>query len=240
MTWLLFRAELARAIHDSCLVIITGGLGPTSDDLTREIVAEAAGVPLDFHQEAWDALLARFAGTDRLRHEPQAGAGAAGIRPSAEPERHRAGLPGRHSVRRWWWRFPVRPPSLRPMFSASVLPLIAERFGGRRGGGRPLGHGVDGARVEPGRGSARRRQPGPGQGTMGHARGRGPDRLQPPRRPRRGAGGALRLSRDTAGSGARPPGRDPPRAAPHRCAPRSGMRGLLLPSPARAGSSAST
>jgi len=47
----LFRTELARAIADACLVIITGGLGPTSDDLTREIVAEAAGVPLEFHQQ---------------------------------------------------------------------------------------------------------------------------------------------------------------------------------------------
>ena len=44
----LYRAELARACHDACLVLLTGGLGPTTDDLTREIVAEAAGVPAGF------------------------------------------------------------------------------------------------------------------------------------------------------------------------------------------------
>ena len=41
-----FSEELERATHEAALVIITGGLGPTTDDLTRETVAKAAGVPL--------------------------------------------------------------------------------------------------------------------------------------------------------------------------------------------------
>ncbi len=57
-----FRAELARAAAEVDLVIVTGGLGPTTDDLAREVIADVAGVPLAFHQESWDRILARFAG----------------------------------------------------------------------------------------------------------------------------------------------------------------------------------
>jgi nicotinamide-nucleotide amidase len=124
----LFRTELARAIADACLVIITGGLGPTSDDLTREIVAEAAGVPLEFHQQAWDALVARFAGrpvSDTNRKQALAPRGFAllpnhnGTAPGFE------GAIGDSIV----VALPGPPSELRPMFSQSVLPLVAQHFG---------------------------------------------------------------------------------------------------------------
>jgi nicotinamide-nucleotide amidase len=38
---------LARALEDADVVLVTGGLGSTTDDITREAVAAAAGVPLD-------------------------------------------------------------------------------------------------------------------------------------------------------------------------------------------------
>ena len=50
------QSELARAFEEARLVIVTGGLGPTHDDLTRSAVAEYVGVSL---QED-DEILARI------------------------------------------------------------------------------------------------------------------------------------------------------------------------------------
>ncbi|OGT64052.1 MAG: hypothetical protein A3J38_02545 [Gammaproteobacteria bacterium RIFCSPHIGHO2_12_FULL_45_9] len=40
--------------HDAIITI--GGLGPTSDDITRQAVCEAFNLPLHYHPEAWDWL----------------------------------------------------------------------------------------------------------------------------------------------------------------------------------------
>ncbi len=125
----LFRAELARAARDACLVIITGGLGPTTDDLTREMVAEAAGVPLEFHPEAWEALLARFAGrsvSDTNRKQALAPKGFT-LMPNPNGT-----APGFHGTvgDALVVSLPGPPSELRPMFAQSVLPLLRERFGG--------------------------------------------------------------------------------------------------------------
>lgn len=44
------------------LVVITGGLGPTLDDLTREAMAQLAGVPLELHQPSLERIEAFFRG----------------------------------------------------------------------------------------------------------------------------------------------------------------------------------
>ena len=46
------RAALREALSRSDVVITTGGLGPTGDDLTKETIAEAAGVELELHEES--------------------------------------------------------------------------------------------------------------------------------------------------------------------------------------------
>jgi len=56
---------VARALERSAIVILSGGLGPTEDDVTREAVAQALGRKLEFHAEIAEALERRFAAMRR-------------------------------------------------------------------------------------------------------------------------------------------------------------------------------
>ncbi|PJF40566.1 MAG: CinA family nicotinamide mononucleotide deamidase-related protein [Chloroflexi bacterium] len=52
---------IRTALSRSHIVITTGGLGPTVDDMTRQAVAAATNRRLVFHQELLDAIAERFA-----------------------------------------------------------------------------------------------------------------------------------------------------------------------------------
>jgi len=58
------RARLTQAIRDALsraeIVVLSGGLGPTEDDLTRDAVADALGRKLVFSQEICDQIEERF------------------------------------------------------------------------------------------------------------------------------------------------------------------------------------
>lgn len=58
---LLFR----QAFERSDLVIVAGGLGPTQDDLTKETVCEALGLPLVLHEDSWRRIVEYFETTGR-------------------------------------------------------------------------------------------------------------------------------------------------------------------------------
>ena len=72
------RAVLEEACARADVVLATGGLGPTLDDRTRDVVAELLGEPLRFDQSSWEQILAWF---DRFQ------------RPCPDSNRRQAELP---------------------------------------------------------------------------------------------------------------------------------------------------
>ena len=59
------KQVLSLALSRSDMVVITGGLGPTPDDLTRETVCEVLDIPLMLHEESWARIQEYFANTGR-------------------------------------------------------------------------------------------------------------------------------------------------------------------------------
>ena len=56
------KDAICDALDRAEIVITTGGLGPTVDDMTRQAVANALGRPLQFHQSLYDQIAERFRG----------------------------------------------------------------------------------------------------------------------------------------------------------------------------------
>ena len=66
-------AALETALERADVVITTGGLGPTEDDVTREAVARATGRELEFHPDLLDQIEAFFRGPRACRCRPRTG-----------------------------------------------------------------------------------------------------------------------------------------------------------------------
>jgi nicotinamide-nucleotide amidase len=66
------RTEITREILEAAksadLLLVTGGLGPTPDDLTREALADAMGVELVFHPTCMEQIEAYFKSRNRPMH----------------------------------------------------------------------------------------------------------------------------------------------------------------------------
>jgi nicotinamide-nucleotide amidase len=114
---------ISEALDRADLLICTGGLGPTIDDMTREAVARATGRPLEFHQHLLDQIEARFRSFGRTmspsnRQQAFVPAGARivenprGTAPSFIVEDSRGTvvvLPGVPSEMRYLWEHAIMP-----------------------------------------------------------------------------------------------------------------------------------
>lgn len=122
-----------HAIARADIVLTTGGLGPTADDVTREAVATVLGVPLDEDTAVFDAIRARFAARglpmpDANRRQAQVPRGAIVM---ANPLGTAPGLwieSSDHVIA----LLPGPPREMQPMFETHVDPRIRARAGGRQ------------------------------------------------------------------------------------------------------------
>ncbi|WP_374086737.1 competence/damage-inducible protein A [Methylomicrobium lacus] len=112
---------------DCCLC--TGGLGPTSDDLTAEAVAAAFDLPLAFDEIAYRQIECYFG--NRNRPMPATNRKQALLPQGAIRLDNDWGTAPGFAVRagRCWFAFmPGVPSEMRGMFSERVKPLLSERF----------------------------------------------------------------------------------------------------------------
>jgi nicotinamide-nucleotide amidase len=59
------KRSITNALEHSDMVITTGGLGPTADDITKEVCSEVFGLELELHQESLENMKAYF---NRFNH----------------------------------------------------------------------------------------------------------------------------------------------------------------------------
>ena len=123
-------ATIAAALDRSDAVIITGGLGPTPDDITREAVSEVLGRPLARVEELADAIRAVFKRLDRPM--PEENLKQADLPDGAEPIPVEGTAPGFFidDERGMVFALPGVPWEMEAMLEKSVLPKLRERAGG--------------------------------------------------------------------------------------------------------------
>jgi nicotinamide-nucleotide amidase len=117
-------AELSAMTARAAVVVVTGGLGPTADDVTREATAAAFDLELDDDAEVWDAIQQRFAAFGRTpspnnRRQARVPRGATVL---ANP---RGSAPGLRLDR------PEGAVFLEGMIERDLEPWLAARSGGR-------------------------------------------------------------------------------------------------------------
>jgi nicotinamide-nucleotide amidase len=124
-------AAVGEALRRTGAVITTGGLGPTRDDVSKKVVAELYGMPLDFDEAVWSDIVARFA---RARRTP-----AVSNRGQAEVPRGATVLRNRWGTAPGLWlegppgltiMLPGVPIEMRQLLEFEVGPRLAARAAG--------------------------------------------------------------------------------------------------------------
>ena len=121
----------AMALAD--VVVVTGGLGPTADDVTRDVAAELLGLPLEESADILDGIRQRFAA--RGLEMPESNRCQAAVPRGARVLPNRAGTaPGLaiETATTLLVLLPGPPRELRPMFDRFIADGLAPASGGRR------------------------------------------------------------------------------------------------------------
>ena len=123
------EARIVAAIDAACsradALIITGGLGPTKDDLTREAIARAAGVELVFDSDQADRLRERWTSSGRIMPESnlQQAERPFGSELISNPKGTAPGIRLRIADT-WVFALPGVPAEMIPMLEDSVIPFL--------------------------------------------------------------------------------------------------------------------
>jgi nicotinamide-nucleotide amidase len=124
---------IRQAASHASLVLITGGLGPTEDDLTKKVVSQMTGRRLILQEKLLDGLHKRF--SERQQAMP-----AQNARQALMPSRSAVipnpvgSAPGfiLHWENSYLICLPGVPHEMRPMFQETVRPFLLQRFPSRR------------------------------------------------------------------------------------------------------------
>jgi nicotinamide-nucleotide amidase len=131
-------AAFTDAISRADVVVVTGGLGPTADDLTREALAKAVGVGLVRDEASLEHIRQLFA--SRGREMPERNVAQADFPEGAVPIRNQQGTaPGIHMrVERVGalpclvFALPGVPAEMKPMWQETVAPAVLAARGEAR------------------------------------------------------------------------------------------------------------
>jgi nicotinamide-nucleotide amidase len=124
---------LRLAASRADVVLVCGGLGPTEDDITRDAIAELAGVQLVFHEELEQMLREKFRRWSAMGSMPQSN-----LRQATVPDGATTILPDRGTAPGLivqldgarLYAVPGVPDEMREMLTGTVLPELRARAGG--------------------------------------------------------------------------------------------------------------